>query len=216
MFALTQPEKDASNAVMEGIIILYNSWARFLFDPGTTHSFISTAYALNLELSFENLEQTLNVDLPMGEQLGSSRVYKSCVLRIEENELIVDLVALDLKGYDVIIRMNLLSTFQVVMNCFRKQITFQLLGGVVFSFINDQSFFHPFPTMGSRFLKAKAGSHLRFLDSLIGEKNDKFPTNMVLIVSNFPNVYQNELPGLLLRPFFIYIHKLITLLQKEY
>ena len=109
--ALTQPKEDASNAVVEGIILLYNSWARILFDPSATHSFIRTTYALDLGLNFEKLEQALRVDLPTGEQLGTSRVCKGCVLRIEEHELIVDLVALDLKGHDTIFGIDLLSIF---------------------------------------------------------------------------------------------------------
>ena len=64
VFALTQLEEDVSNAVMEGIILLYNSWARILFDPGATHSFIRTPYAIDLGLKFEKLEQALNVYLP--------------------------------------------------------------------------------------------------------------------------------------------------------
>ena len=106
---------DASNAVGEGIILLYNSWALILFDPGATHTFIRTAYAFNWGLSFEKLEHTLNVDLPTGEQLGTRRVYKGCVLRIREHELIMDLVVIDLKGYEVIFRMKLLSAFWEVM-----------------------------------------------------------------------------------------------------
>ena len=147
-------------------------------------------------LSFEKIEHALNFDFPTGKQLGTSRVYNCCVLRIGEHELIVDLVALDLKGYDVIFGMNLFFAFRAVMDCFRKRITFQLPGGVVFSFTNDRTSFHPFPTMGSRFSKAKVGSHLSFLASLIGDERDKFPTEVVLIVLDFPNVFPDELPGL--------------------
>ena len=50
--------------------------------------------------------------------------------------------------------------------------------------------------MGSNFLKAKAGSHLSFLASLMGVERDKFPTNVVSIVSDFFNVFLDELPGL--------------------
>ena len=82
------------------------------------------------------------------------------------------------------------------MDCFRKRITLQLLGGVVFSFINDRSSSHPFPTMSSKFLKAKAGSHLSFLASLIREEKDKYPKRAVLVVSDFPYVFPGELPGL--------------------
>ena len=111
---------------------------------------------------------------------------------MDEHKLIVDLIALDLKGYDVILGMDLLSTFRAVMDCFRKRITLQFPEGVVFSFINNQSSSHPFPTMCSKFLKAKAGSHLSFLASLIGEEKDKDPKRAVLVVSDFPD----ELPGL--------------------
>ena len=118
------------------------------------------------------------------------------MLRIGEHELIVDLVALYLKGYDVIFKMDLLSTFRAVMDCFSKKITLQLPGGVVFSFINDRSSSHPFPTMSSKFLKAKAGSHLSFLASLIGEEKDKDHKREVLVVSDFSDVFADELPGL--------------------
>ena len=84
----------------------------------------------------------------------------------------MDLIVLDLKGYDVIFRMNLLSTFWAVMDCFLKRITLQLRGGVVFS---------------------KAGSHLSFLASLIGEEKDKDPKRAVLVISDFPNVFPYEL-----------------------
>ena len=118
------------------------------------------------------------------------------MLRIGEHELIVDLIALDLKGYDIIFGMDLLSTFRAVMDCFRKRITLQLPGGVVFSCINDRSSSHPFLTMSSKFLKAKARSHLSFLASLIGEEKDKYPKRAVLVVSNFPDVFPDEQPGL--------------------
>ena len=50
--------------------------------------------------------------------------------------------------------------------------------------------------MGSKFLKAKAGSHLSFLASLIGEEKDKDPKRAVLVVSDFPDVFPDELPRL--------------------
>ena len=50
--------------------------------------------------------------------------------------------------------------------------------------------------MSSKFLKVKAGSHLGFLASLIGEEKDKDPKRAVLVVSNFSDVFLDELPGL--------------------
>ena len=50
--------------------------------------------------------------------------------------------------------------------------------------------------MSSKFLKAKAGSHLSFLASLIGEEKDKDPKRAVLVVSDFLDVFPDEIPGL--------------------
>ena len=50
--------------------------------------------------------------------------------------------------------------------------------------------------MSSKFLKAKARSHLSFLASLIGEEKDKDPKRAVLVVLDFPDVFPDELPGL--------------------
>ena len=94
---------------------------------------------------------------------------------MDKHELIMDLIALDLKGYDVIFGMDLLSTFRAVIDCFLKRITLQLPGEVVFS---------------------KAGSHLSFLANLIGEEKDKDPKRAVLVISDFQDVFPNELPRL--------------------
>ena len=95
---------------------------------------------------------------------------------VDKHQLIVDLIALDLKRHDVIFGMDLLSTFRAVMDCFLKRTTLQLPGGVVFS---------------------KAGSHLSFLASLIGEEKDKDPMKAVLVISDFQDVFPYELPRLL-------------------
>ena len=50
--------------------------------------------------------------------------------------------------------------------------------------------------MSSKFLKAKVGSHLSFLASLIGEEKDKYPKRAVLVVSDFSDVFPDELLGL--------------------
>ena len=50
--------------------------------------------------------------------------------------------------------------------------------------------------MSSKFLKAKAGIHLSFLASLIGEEKEKYPKRAVLVVLDFSDVFPYELPGL--------------------
>ena len=48
-FALTHREAMISNAVVEGMSSISGYIARALFDPGATHSFISSAFAYKLK-----------------------------------------------------------------------------------------------------------------------------------------------------------------------
>ena len=47
-FALTHREAMASNVVVEGMIFISGHIAHALFDPGATHSFVSSAFAYKL------------------------------------------------------------------------------------------------------------------------------------------------------------------------
>jgi len=54
-FALTHQEAMVSNVVVEGMLSISRHIAHVLFDPGATHSFISSAvaYKLNLPPNFD-------------------------------------------------------------------------------------------------------------------------------------------------------------------
>ena len=46
MFALTPQDVQASNAVVTGIIVVCSHDAHVLYDPGSSHSHVSTSFAL--------------------------------------------------------------------------------------------------------------------------------------------------------------------------
>ena len=55
-----------SNALVEGMILCFNTWAHVLFDPGVTHSFIFTSFASMIDIEFVPLHCSLYVETPMG------------------------------------------------------------------------------------------------------------------------------------------------------
>ncbi|KAL6326225.1 hypothetical protein AAG906_001620 [Vitis piasezkii] len=55
-----------SNALVEGMILCFSTWAHVLFDPGATHSFISASFASMLDIEFVPLHCSLCVETPMG------------------------------------------------------------------------------------------------------------------------------------------------------
>lgn len=63
----------------------------------------------------------LSVDSPMGVGIQTSVISHSCFIRISDQELIVDLIALGISGYDVILGIDWLSSYHTLIDCFQKK-----------------------------------------------------------------------------------------------
>ena len=61
MNTVTPQEARASNAVVEGTICISENIARVLFDPGATHSFISSSFATTINKESEPMNYQLVV-----------------------------------------------------------------------------------------------------------------------------------------------------------
>ena len=65
---------------MEGMILVYSTWVRVLFDTGATHSFISASCANALRLKTEMVEKLLLIESPMGTNSRVDRICKGCII----------------------------------------------------------------------------------------------------------------------------------------
>ena len=81
VYALTQQDANASNAVITGIIQVSSAYAHVLFDPGATHSFVSIVFAKKHNLESIPLEIELCVDTPVGGVVIASDICNSCVTK---------------------------------------------------------------------------------------------------------------------------------------
>ena len=71
-----------SNALVEGMILCFSTWAHVLFDPGATHSFISASFASMLDIEFVPLHCSLYVETPVGGKMETKWVCHAYVLYI--------------------------------------------------------------------------------------------------------------------------------------
>ena len=55
-----------SNALVEGMILCFSTWANVLFDPGATYSFISASFASMVDIEFVPPHCSLCNETPMG------------------------------------------------------------------------------------------------------------------------------------------------------
>lgn len=71
---------------------------------------------LGVEPAF--LDVGLSKSIFVGVSLDTDIVYIDCIISIEDRKLLVDLVLLDLKDFDVILGMDWLAAYHASMDCF--------------------------------------------------------------------------------------------------
>ncbi|XP_026428958.1 uncharacterized protein LOC113324893 [Papaver somniferum] len=80
-FNIAHVGQDPDNSVVEGTFLVYNSWAKILFDTGATHSFIASSFTLSLGLKTELLDGHLGIASAVGGSARVDRVARMCVVR---------------------------------------------------------------------------------------------------------------------------------------
>ena len=126
-----------------GIILVSTTYAYALFDPGATHSFISSNFAEKHNFKFEPMESELCVDTSVGGVVVTDSVCKSCVVKIADRELLADLTLLEMWDFDIIFGMDWLAAYYAIVDCHRKKVIFQKLGEIEFCFMGSGAFTSP-------------------------------------------------------------------------
>ena len=87
-------EAETSDAVITGNLLVCDCMASVLFDPGSTFSYVSSAFANGLNLHCELVDMPIRVSTPVGESVIVEKVYRSCLVTFVGSNTHVDLVIL--------------------------------------------------------------------------------------------------------------------------
>ena len=80
--------------------------ARVLFDPGASHSFVSSIFSSRMEWQPSKILLRLSVATPLSDELEIDIFFPSCPVLVKGRELLADLVLLDVIDFDVILGMD--------------------------------------------------------------------------------------------------------------
>ena len=93
-----------------------------LVDPGSTHSYISTAIIHGKSSHVEELGQSILVTNPLGHSAIVNKVFKNCLIQIQNHIFPANLIELPFQDYDVILGMDWLYDHEGMVDCRKKRI----------------------------------------------------------------------------------------------
>ncbi|XP_071918796.1 uncharacterized protein [Coffea arabica] len=183
-----------SSEVVEGTLPIFHRLAKVLIDPGATHSFVNPSLMSGIDVQPVRLPYDLEIRTPMGnKKVITSLTYKNCEFWIGERKMLVDLIRLDIKGYDVIIGMDFLGHHHAKLDCREKVVEFCIPGEATLRLDVKGRLASSAMVSGIRARKMLSKGAQGFIAFLINTPSDQVKLEDVLVVREFLDVFPEEL-----------------------
>ncbi|XP_074328300.1 uncharacterized protein LOC141666205 [Apium graveolens] len=194
--SITTKDAASTPGSISGSLSVYNGNAIVLFDTGATHSFVSTSYAKYLEIASTALISDFSVGTPLGVTILVNSQYLDCVVRVDDRELLVDLLPIQMRDLDIILGMDWLEQHKATIGCPGKRIIFDKSNLPEFVFQGSK------PSGCGKFISAiKAKKMIAhgcegFLAHVVDTSKVQPELEDVLVVREFSDVFPKDLEGL--------------------
>ena len=196
VYAVTQQDVDAAPDVVTGIISILDHDAYTLVDPGATHSFASKHFLDRFQIETQPLEGCMRVSLPAGDPLFSDKVVRDSRDLIEGQEFPADLVALDMRDFDVVLGMDWLSRHRATLDCYKKEVKLHRPGKLEVKFrgiCRELSSSIISAMTAQRMLRKGCQGYLAYV---METGKDGPLMDEILVVREFPDVFPDDIVGL--------------------
>ena len=99
-----------------------------LFDLGSSFSYISTYFAVGLDMMCDTLDTPIFVSTPVGDSVVVDSVYPACAISFMRYSTWADLMILDMVDFDIIVGMSWLSLHYAILDFHSKTVTLSMPG----------------------------------------------------------------------------------------
>ena len=193
---MTQQEADAALDVVTGIISILDHDAYTLVDPGATHSFASKYFLDRFQIKTQPLEGRMRVSLLAEDPLFSDRVVRDNKVLIEGQEFPADLVALDMRDFDVVLGMDWLSRYRATLDCYKKEVKLHRPGKLEVKFRGMRR------ELSSNMISAMAAQRMLrkgcqgYLAYVVETEKEGTLVDEIPVVREFPDVFPDDIASL--------------------
>nr|GEZ80800.1 putative reverse transcriptase domain-containing protein [Tanacetum cinerariifolium] len=179
-----------------GTLINYGHAMFMLFDTGATHSVISSAFASRITTTPTLLDHVLCISTPMQDSVRITHVYRNLPLQFDDKIRPINALPLDMCEFDIILGMDWLTEHHATIDCRSYQ--------VIFGDIHAPEFIYhgSLPGKSMQIISALQARTLlsHGCEGFLATIHDMTPEISSIqdqpIVSEFPDVFPDELPGI--------------------
>jgi hypothetical protein len=164
--------------VIIGMILVNDNGTIVIFDSGASHSFVAANFVQKHNLPLSMLNNWMIVSSPGGDMHARHICPKVSIL-IRGVEFLANLIVLESKGFDMILGMDWLSKNKGMINCAKKAVRLTTSSGKEMEYVAEN------------LVIDKAASNRVVLNQL-----HVASTMDVSTISEFPDVFPEELPGM--------------------
>ena len=182
--------------MVTSIISILDHDAYTLVDPRATHSFASKPFLDSFKIETQPLGGRMRVSLPAGDPLVLNRVVKDSSVLIMAQEFPANLIALNMKDFDVVLGMDWLSRHKATLNCYKKEIKLHRPGNLEVKFrgIHREVFSSMISAMASQRMLCK-GCQV-YLAYVVETGKEGTLVDKIRTVREFPDVFPYDITGL--------------------
>ncbi|GJS24729.1 putative reverse transcriptase domain-containing protein [Tanacetum coccineum] len=120
VYAVGRAGTNLDSNVVTGMFLLNNRYDSVLFDTGVDKSFVSTAFSSQIDITPNTLDHYYDVELADGRIIGLNTILRGCTLNFLNHPFNIDLMSLELGGFDAIISIDWLAKYQAIIVCAEK------------------------------------------------------------------------------------------------
>ena len=138
----------------------------------------------------------MRVSLPVGDPLFSDRVVRDSRVLIAGQEFPTDLVALDMRDFDVVLGMDWLSRHRATLYCYKKEVKLHRPGKLEVKFRGMRR------ELSSNMISAKAAQRMLrkgyqgYLAYVVETEKEGTLVHEIPIVREFPDIFLDDIVGL--------------------
>nr|GEV02644.1 hypothetical protein [Tanacetum cinerariifolium] len=196
VFAITEDHATKTSGTITGTLFIYGHAVFGLFDTGATHSVISSAFASRVTTTLTLLDHVLCISTPIQDSVRITHVYINLSLQFDDKIRAINALPLDMCEFDIILGMDWLTEHHATIDCRSYQ--------VIFGDIHAPEFIYhgSLPGKSMQIISALQARTLLshgcegFLATIHDMTSDVSPIHEQPIVSEFPDVFPDELPGI--------------------